>query len=240
MQPFFRPKTVFFVIDVQNKSRYDEALEYLKAIIKAVKELNPKLPPFNIMIHKYDPDLKDDKDTLVNYLYIRNTIEKWDIGIDFNFFKTSIHDDATVTKAFSDGVIAITKRGQLAFNLLTEYMGKSFNSAALILDKNFYTIASRATTDQYKEIIENSAVRLATTMERLKEWEINAKDNVTNIEFPKPDEEGQRDGILFIRTINIEDEKLYLIALCLNKKIESQSYKYLPLLTESLENLFKN
>jgi hypothetical protein len=81
---------------------------------------------------------------------------------------------------------------------------------------------------------------LTQALEKLEEWDINTIDIVTNVEFPEKHSESQKEGIIFLRKLDIEDIRLYLVALCLNKKVKIKSYEYLPLLAENLKNLLES
>ncbi|MFX1298954.1 MAG: ADP-ribosylation factor-like protein [Promethearchaeota archaeon] len=47
-----------FVLDIQDKSRYTLALEYLQEILKILKELGENCD-FSVYLHKFDPELVD-------------------------------------------------------------------------------------------------------------------------------------------------------------------------------------
>ena len=142
-------------------------------------------------------------------------------------------------KAFSDGVILVSQKAKLIQALLKEYTTKSFNSAAVLLDKNSFIISSRATKEEYETICESIAPRLTYAIEKLEDWNINTLEIVQTIEFPQSDSSNSREGIIFLRKLDINEERLYIMALCLNKKIKSRSYEYLPMLAENIENLMK-
>ncbi len=229
----------FFVIDIQCPERFDEALKYFKEILENVIELNPGYSKFYVLLHKFDPDLKGDKKILNDIEILKKNIISLKPDLDFSFYNTSIHDDTSLIKPFSDGVISGSQKARLIQTLLKEYTTKSFNSAAILLDRHCFIIASRSTEEYYEHICQEIAPRLAQAIETLEECEINAMDIVTNINFPINDSVEEREGIIFLRKIDINLERLYLIALCLNKKIKVKSYEYLPLLANNLKNLLE-
>ena len=232
-------QAVFFVIDTQSPERFDEALQYLKEIVDIVLELNPGYSKFYILLHKIDPDIKKSKEILQNIKLIKEKIASLSYPAYFSFYNTSIHDDASLIKPFSDGVISVSQKARLIQSLLKEYTSKSFNSAAVLLDRHCFIIASRSTKEDYERICQEIAPRLTQAIERLEEWEINPLDIVTNIEFPLTESNMNKEGIIFLRKLNINEERLYLIALCLNKKIKVKSYEYLPILANNLKNLLE-
>jgi len=236
---FSEAQTIFYVIDIQCPERFDEALTYLKEIVNTTEELGLQNPKFIILYHKFDPDLREDKEIQENVYRLGQKISESCEGIDFNSYKTSIYDEANLLKAFSDGVISISHKAQLMQNLLKEYMAKSFNSATLLLDQNCFIIASRATQDSYQDMCVAIAPRLINSIEKLEEWQITTIDIVTNIEFPLENQDGTREGLIFLRKLDLRNERLYLISLCLNKRVKVKSYEYIPILAENLKNLLK-
>lgn len=57
-----------YVIDVQDKTRYNDSFNYLKELVQFISAL-PQIE-IVVFLHKFDPSLTNDKD------YDRNTIEK--------------------------------------------------------------------------------------------------------------------------------------------------------------------
>ncbi|MHA1359161.1 MAG: ADP-ribosylation factor-like protein [Candidatus Helarchaeota archaeon] len=52
---------IFFVVDIQDTERYPTALEYLKKIAVGLKKLKNPHIQLSIFLHKYSPDLRNDK-----------------------------------------------------------------------------------------------------------------------------------------------------------------------------------
>ncbi len=65
-------KKIIYVFDVQDAKRYDLAINYLKKMMKAIKDLNDI--DFSIFLHKYDPDLEFNQE--LNESIIEGLIEK--------------------------------------------------------------------------------------------------------------------------------------------------------------------
>jgi len=175
-----------------------------------------------------------------NILLLEKKVKSIIKNLKSSFYRTSIYDDASLLKAFSDGVFSATEKSKLLQSLLRDYMSKTYTSSTLLLDQNCFIIASRATDEAYQEICEAIAPRLTNALEKLEEWDIDTKDIITNIEFPQNSVEQSREGIIFLRKLEINNDRLYLIALCLNKRIQSKSYEYLPILAANLKNLLES
>ena len=234
--------SLFFVIDIQKEERFDEALNYLEEIVSIILEFNPEfkdLSQFTILFHKFDPDLINSKEILTRVEFLEEKIKSINKGAPFSFYKTTIYDETSLIRAFSEGAIAVTEKSRLIRSLLKDYTKKTFSSAAILLDQQSFIIASRSTNRTYQEICESISPRLAYAIEKLEDWEIDTIDMVTNIKFPGI-EKNHREGIIFMKKIDIKKERFYLISLCLNKKIKSKSYEYLPILAANWKNLLEN
>ncbi len=237
---FTEMQSIFCVIDIQRQDKFDEALIYLKDIINIVINNHPENFQLLILFHKYDPDIKNKKEMKDNIQFLESNIKSIIKNLKYSFYRTSIYDDSSLLKTFSDGVFSATEKSKLLQSLLRDYMSKTYTSSTLLLDQNCFIIASRATDETYQEICEAIAPRLTNALEKLEEWDIDTKDITTNIEFPQNTLEQSREGIIFLRKLEINNDRLYLIVLCLNKRIQNRSYEYLPILAANLKNLLES
>ncbi|MFX0022541.1 MAG: ADP-ribosylation factor-like protein [Candidatus Hermodarchaeota archaeon] len=237
---FTEMQSIFYVIDLQAPKKFEEALIFLKDVVNITSESHPDNFQLLILLHKCDPDIKNDINIVNNIKFLENEIKSIIKDVKYSIITTSIYDEPTLLKAFSDGVFYATHRSQMFQTLLKDYMGKTYNSTTLLLDQNCFIIASRSTNQANQEICEAIAPRLTQALEKLEEWDINTIDIVTNVEFPEKHTESQKEGIIFLRKLDIEDTRLYLVALCLNKNVKIKSYEYLPLLAENLKNLLES
>jgi len=233
-------QSIFYVIDIQRQDKFDEALNYLKDIINIVIDNHPENFQLLILLHKYDPDIKNKKEMKDNIQFLESNIKSIIKNLKYSLYRTSIYDDSSLLKTFSDGVFSATEKSKLLQSLLRDYMSKTYTSSTLLLDQNCFIIASRATDEAYQEICEAIAPRLTNALEKLEEWDIDTKDITTNIEFPQNTLEQSREGIIFLRKLEINNDRLYLIVLCLNKRIQNRSYEYLPILAANLKNLLES
>lgn len=84
---------IIYVIDIQDKDRYDTALDYLKKLVDFLKSRN-NLPGFNVFLHKFDPDLYEIKEFASREVSsqllarIRKVIPK---NISYDVFETCIY-----------------------------------------------------------------------------------------------------------------------------------------------------
>jgi len=237
---FTEMQSIFYVIDIQAPEKFEEALVFLKDIINIASESHLNNFQLLILLHKCDPDVKNNKDIVNHIDYLENEISLFIREINFSILKTSIFDEPSLLKAFSDGAFYATHKSEMFQTLLKDYMAKTYNSSTLLLDQNCFIIASRSTHQAYQKICEAIAPRLTQALEKLEEWNINTIDIITNIEFPEKHSEFPKEGIIFLRKLNMGESRLYLVALCLNKKVKIKSYEYLPILANNLKNLLES
>jgi len=233
-------QSIFFVIDIQSANKFEEALTYLQDIVNIVTETHLNNFQFLILLHKYDPDIRNKKNIQMNIEFLENKIPSIIKELKFSIYKTSIYDEPSLLKSFSDGVFYATRKSKMVQNLLKDYMSKTYNSSTLLLDQNCFIIGSRSTNKEYQRICEEIAPRLTHALEKLEEWEIDTIDIVTNIHFPEKHSDFQKEGLIFLRKLDIRDTRFYLVALCLNKNVKVKSYEYLPILAENLKNLLES
>jgi len=83
---------LIYVIDIQDKKRYELALDYFEKIIDKIKVLEPSLD-LSIFIHKYDPGIEENYPDIQNKLnYLVNELKEIvPSKIPFEVFKTTIY-----------------------------------------------------------------------------------------------------------------------------------------------------
>ena len=230
-------ETIFYIIDIQDSERFQESLQYLKDIVNTIIELKQKETRFLILFHKNDPDIRKKADVVKNIKSLKDLIIQISSEISFSFYETSIYDQPSLQKAFSDGVISISNKSKVIQKLLTDYMGQTFNSATVLLDRNNFIIASRATKKEYEKICEKIAPRLSYNLEKLEMQDLDIVDIVLRFNFTIEEYENGKEGMVFIKQIDFMNERLYLVALCLNHKVKTRSYELLPVLANNLKEI---
>ncbi|UJG44741.1 MAG: hypothetical protein K9W46_06050 [Candidatus Heimdallarchaeum endolithica] len=93
---FERTKLVFYVIDIQNKEKTDDSLEYLQRLLAIYRYLQEK-PFISIFLHKFDPDLSYDLKYDIPPIKekIENIFSHY-VEFQHNFFYTSIYNPPSI------------------------------------------------------------------------------------------------------------------------------------------------
>jgi GTPase SAR1 family protein len=243
---FGNVSTMFYVIDIQNKDRFEESLEYLQNIFDTFLTLNEK-PQTIICFNKMDPDIPDNNflQTHINYLQERISQRNIQVFPMISFFQTSIYDISTITRAFSAGVIRSHPKARLFDEILRDYAKTTFSSAVSLYDENLLIIGSHSSDERYANIVENIAPRFIYTIDRMNYYNYIMENVIFNLKFPenelaKPEGQEKKGVMIFLRNFKTERGLLFtIVSLTQNKNIIKLSNTYLPELAKKLINLIQ-
>ncbi|MBN1801273.1 MAG: 50S ribosome-binding GTPase [Candidatus Lokiarchaeota archaeon] len=117
-QYFLQVNLLIYVIDVQDSQRFDESLEYFGHILDIIQFLEEK-PYTMIYIHKYDPDLKQDPELLLNIELLKDKIYKLiqekNSTLEYEMYLTSIFSLISNEPKFSKYIKEVmTAHGSIA------------------------------------------------------------------------------------------------------------------------------
>jgi hypothetical protein len=135
-------------------------------------------------------------------------------------------------------VISKTGKSKLLENVLKDYTKKTFSSAALLLSESYLFLAKRATKKRYLNFCTDIVPELSRVMDRLNKWEIKMDDSILNVEIQDNDSDDIKKGVIFMKRIDIEYYgSVFLMTLCLNKKIQERAYKNIPKLAKKIKTI---
>jgi small GTP-binding protein len=228
----------FYVIDIQDNQRYEISINYLANLAKVVKEYNPELEELVILLHKYDPDIQGSEKYLNKIESLKDKIKSLSLDFNITFYPTSIYDGANLMKAFSFSVIRKCGKAKLLENILKEYTKETWSSAAILLNESYLFLASRATDDKYLNFCTDIIPDLSKVMDRLNRWDVKTEDSIMNVLIKNGKAKQRKKGIIFMKRIDIENYgSVYLMTLCLNKKVRDRAYEYIPQLAEKIKTI---
>ena len=109
-QYFLQIDLLIYVIDVQDSERFAESFEYFEQILKILSTLEEE-PFILIYIHKTDPDLKHDPETLLNIELLKDNLNQLLTSFDFDYeaYLTSIFSLITNEPEFSKFIKEVMK-----------------------------------------------------------------------------------------------------------------------------------
>ncbi len=237
---FSNTSTLFYVVDVQDPERFDEAAEYFNNIMRTFTSLD-LTPTILILFNKVDPDIQGTPEINERIENFKNSYIKDKYDFQKHYYETSIHDPSTMIKAFSDGVIKKTPKSQLINKALKNFSQKTFASALVIFDKNILIVGSHFSNPLYLEMVEMVSPRFILAMEALQRYSVTPQNVIVNVDFDEIQrKEEPESAILFVRQFKIHDARestFYLAILSRNERTFSLCDNLLPLMAEQLENL---
>jgi len=170
---FDKTEITIYVIDIQDATRFDDAISYLKDVIKQFKELEIE-PPIYIFFHKVDPALLKEFRTETNDLILKLT-ERINKELDYeeiNFYETSIYDLFTIMEALSEILLKLYPKSSLIDKALSEFGKKIDAEGLMVIDDNSLIVGRYYSTDEIRLVLSASSPYFLTLNDRFKETEI--------------------------------------------------------------------
>jgi small GTP-binding protein len=137
-----------YVIDIQDKERYEESLNYLNMILKNFAK-NRMEVPIIIAFHKYDPEIRSNEIILNDADMLRISINNKYPTFKVLYQLTSIFDIISIVQLISYGLSVFDERFFDLSELLESYLGVFKSKSLIIFDKNGIIIS-----EFYNSIIE--------------------------------------------------------------------------------------
>ncbi|MHA1293467.1 MAG: ADP-ribosylation factor-like protein [Promethearchaeota archaeon] len=175
---FIDVNLLLYVIDCQDYARFEESFTYFKEILDALIMLEEK-PYILIFVHKFDPDLRNDANILLNIEFIKENLKEilLDKKFDYEIYLTSIYTvlsrepkfakflkkmvnekdliaDATINKIEELG--KIINNALNAIINLSESVSRQFNE----IDERFLRIENYLTNNPFKSQITHESINI--------------------------------------------------------------------------------
>jgi GTPase SAR1 family protein len=195
---------LFYIIDVQNKERFDETLELYKRILDSLKELD-EYPPIICCLNKYDPDLKESEEMNKNLAVITKEIEECTKKFYLKIFKTSIFDHWSLVSAYSFGLSQLSPNRELFRNQLKRFARVTQSDALLLLNENGIILSNYSEDEVSGKVFEISAPHFQTLYKTFKEFKLLKQDFIVSSGIT---DESKK---LIFKKINVDRYHLYLL-----------------------------
>lgn len=130
----------FFVIDVQDRDRFGEAVDYFSEIADFFTSREAKVPII-VLLHKYDPELREDPITEKAIISLKDMILKIKGEYSVDFFETSIYEIDSVMRCFSQAFARYLPRAELISNVFEDFAREHPLLALMLMDCSGITIA---------------------------------------------------------------------------------------------------
>ncbi|MHA1145947.1 MAG: ADP-ribosylation factor-like protein [Candidatus Helarchaeota archaeon] len=141
---FVQTDIIYFMLDVQDKERYLEALEYFEKVLSMINYLN-ETPIIMVLLHKMDPDVSDLITSAIK-LEFRQILEKFP-DLKYRIFETSIFETSTIFKAFSEGLNMISSHDKIINGIIREFGDQIGVEQIVLIDEFGFEISSHSEDD---------------------------------------------------------------------------------------------
>lgn len=205
---FEQTDALFFVIDALNATRYEEALDYYDKILQLFGKLRLK-PKIAILIHKVDPNMINDPETLEMIEEIKQLVLSKSEDYEISFYTTSIFDRKSIIEAFSRNLQELISELK-PFKKILESLGLSLKLDAVILfDEKLMILSEFYSSEEIEEVclstVYNSVYYMTHTNPKL------AEDFQTNFELVL-NVKNQKKGFQFT-DVKFKGWNLYLLTM---------------------------
>jgi len=146
---------VIFLIDIQDKDRFDDALDYLNQIITQLRVLKLE-PTIYVFFHKYDPVSIIGSQAEINNLSLelRNEIKSFNYP-KFNFYRTSIYNLQTIIIAVSNILLSKNPKAVVLEKSLKDFSKRLDLESLELIDDNSLIAGSFYKNKQIEELMNN-------------------------------------------------------------------------------------
>ena len=150
---------MFYFIDIKNKSRFDESIEYLQNLKDVIKEFNQTTPIIYIL-SKGDSDILDSEEIKDNIEFIESKLKEISQFELIEIYITTIFQIFTILRAFSSGISKLSPNRDLInhnlknFSLMTDtYLTQLLSVDGLVLADYYSNQAMELTKIPKSEVI---------------------------------------------------------------------------------------
>ncbi|HME52006.1 MAG TPA: ADP-ribosylation factor-like protein [Candidatus Lokiarchaeia archaeon] len=238
---FSQISTLFFILDVQDTGRDNEAFEYLKAIIDTLIELDEK-PNIVVCWHKCDKDIETKPETVARIQKLEAKLASVVAPFKVKTFKTTIFDKWTLLKAFSQGLISVSPKAVIIESQLTDFARKTFSSAVMLLDSNHLTLGVHTSTPELLEFCEAIVPHVASTADRVQGYDISLSNMILSAKPGKYYAEmiqGKEMVMLFI-PLKVGEFNFSLLSITKNPKNLKLLLKHSETLASNMHDIVKS
>ena len=175
---------LFYIIDIQDKDRFDNSLQYLKTLL-GILETKEYSNEIIVCFHKFDPKYEN------NLLFkkardnLKGSIIEQNPGKKFQFFDTSYYNIASLSYALSFGLnklvnfdLVFNKLENLASNYNCSYLG-IYDQTALIIADHYSDVMDER---EFEENIKMKLKHDIVLIQKFKDEQMEFKENVAKLE----------------------------------------------------------
>ncbi len=123
---------LYFVIDIQDSLRFEEAYKFLEEVLAFFKEMKYSIP-IMILYHKFDPKLKEDPTIVNNRLRLQDMLKPLQENFEIHYYETSIFAVKSIIHAISKGIYFLYDHTVAIQKFVDDMVKKMDNVMALLI-----------------------------------------------------------------------------------------------------------
>ena len=228
---------IVFIIDIQDKNRFDLSLEYLDLILTYFQDNDIENVPLIVSFHKFDPQIRGNDDVNNNINDIRENISKKYPNFKILFQQTSIYDILSIVQLVSYGLSVFDDAFFELSTLLEDYLEKFGCTSLIIFDHNGIIISefySELDPSYYISLLENIKEHLFL-LKRMLEEKTNLSDEDSGHSFISAED----NFLSYLHRIQFSGENYYISVIIEEEKKEKLLDKF-PDLIDDILNILKS
>ncbi len=132
---------LFYVVDLVDKDRFEEALGYYVDISNYFQEIG-LYPLIVILLHKADPEFLTKPICQQSIKYVIDSFKAKSKDFDTEFFITSIFNRKSLIDAFSHSMLKLFPKLNALDTLLKTFITDTELNATLLFDENFFIVGN--------------------------------------------------------------------------------------------------
>jgi len=140
----FEADLLFYFIDIRDKDRFEESIEYLKKMKKALAQLEQDTPIIYVL-SKGDSDIVKSKEIKSNIKTVTRELTKLSPDVPPEIYITSLFQIFSILRAFSSGVAKLSPNKNLVEHNLREFSSATGASLILLLSSDGLVLAESLT-----------------------------------------------------------------------------------------------
>ena len=226
----FEADLLFYFIDIRDKERFNESIEYLKNIRKALQDLEQETPIIYIF-SKGDPDIIDSVEIQSNIKNLKKKLINLSSNISPEIYVTSLFEIFSILRAFSSGISKLSPNRNLLEQNLSEFSSLTGSSLILLLSSDGLVLAEHFTPEAMK------ITQMQNSEELLNVFEVVAPQFTTLLKifykFKSSEKEEAifrvSDSIILLKRLEVVNYELFILFL-----IDNESKK--DIINQNLQN----
>ncbi|MHA1699408.1 MAG: ADP-ribosylation factor-like protein [Promethearchaeota archaeon] len=232
--------SLFFVVDIQDRNRDDEVIDYFGQILEILRELE-ETPTINICFHKFDADIQSKEEYIEHYNKLSKIFKNMVADFQLHLFKTTIFEDWTLLKAFSQGILSTSPKTTMIESQLKNFARHTFSSGVILLDSNHLILGSTTSNPELQEIAEAIVGQTAKIHAKLIEYEIDTQNIILTLKPGKYYQNlfGKEMVALYI-PIKAGEMDLSVLSLTKNPKTMKLMVKFSTKLAKNIADLIRS